>query len=201
MIDISDVKINYDDVLARLGFLKAKTKISHKAQENIKHVLALSKKLIIPKLAMSNAKIKSIDGNIVSTDNGYEIKSFDIAKLLNGSCEIYGIAATIGQEIERARNKCIDEKNVFDGIVFDAAGSVAVENLIGMANDWIKNIAKKNNKSITRRFSCGYGDWALSNQKEFLEWVGGAKIGIKLNESFLMAPEKSVSALIGVKDE
>ena len=59
-------------------------------------------------------------------------------------------------------------------------------------------------KEITRfgykktfRFGVGYGDWPLSTQTEVMELTQASKIGISLNESFIMSPRLSVSAVIG----
>jgi cobalamin-dependent methionine synthase I len=48
------------------------------------------------------------------------------------------------------------------------------------------------------RFSPGYGDWAIQNQKDFLQWLGADKLGITLAPSLQMMPRKSVSALLGI---
>ena len=54
--------------------------------------------------------------------------------------------------------------------------------------------------SLRPRFSPGYGDLPLTVQKEFMTLLDCAHlIGINLNESLLMSPSKSVTAIIGMK--
>ena len=49
------------------------------------------------------------------------------------------------------------------------------------------------------RFSPGYGDFPLSCQPQLLGCLeAGKRIGITLTDSYLMAPSKSVTAVIGV---
>jgi cobalamin-dependent methionine synthase I len=60
-------------------------------------------------------------------------------------------------------------------------------------------LAAKRGLVTTRRYSPGYGDWGVSAQKDFLAWLGAGHIGIKLTESSQMLPEKSVSAILGIK--
>ena len=49
------------------------------------------------------------------------------------------------------------------------------------------------------RFSPGYGDLPIEVQKDFLPLLDAERrLGITLSESCLMAPSKSVTAIIGV---
>ncbi len=53
--------------------------------------------------------------------------------------------------------------------------------------------------SLRPRFSPGYGDLPLAVQREFMTLLDCAHlIGINLNESLLMSPSKSVTAIIGM---
>ena len=55
-------------------------------------------------------------------------------------------------------------------------------------------------RSLCPRFSPGYGDLPLAVQREFMTLLDCAHlIGINLNESLLMSPSKSVTAIIGIK--
>ena len=54
-------------------------------------------------------------------------------------------------------------------------------------------------KSVSR-FSAGYGDFPLECQRGLLEMLRADKIlGISLNDSLLMTPAKSVTAVVGLK--
>jgi hypothetical protein len=198
MINVSAVQIPYDKLLARLGFLKAKTQMDEKTERLIKENLNLVQKLIKPKAVIAFDNI-TVNGGIAAFENGFEIKSADMAKLLDGCFKAYGIAVTIGDAAEKRRDDYISKKETFNALIFDAAGSVAAEETIASAYKQIEDFEKTNENSLTKRFSPGYGDWALEAQGGLLNWLGAAQIGIALTESFLMKPEKSVSAVIGVK--
>ena len=54
---------------------------------------------------------------------------------------------------------------------------------------------------LTDRFSPGYGDLPLSLQADFLRATdAGRKLGITVNDSFLMTPCKTVTAVIGLSE-
>ena len=56
---------------------------------------------------------------------------------------------------------------------------------------------------VTRpRFSPGYGDFPLEFQKDIFNLLSPNKrIGLTLNNSLLMSPTKSVTAVVGIVDE
>ena len=61
---------------------------------------------------------------------------------------------------------------------------------------------EKNSLYLRPRFSPGYGDFPLENQKNLLDALeAGKRIGIKLTDSLLMTPSKSVTAVMGISSE
>jgi hypothetical protein len=202
MLRISTIEIPYSKLLARLGYLQAKTKLDEKTAGMIKEILSLSQKLIKPKAVIAFENITAIsrnkDSSEISFENGYKIKSGNIAELLKNCFKAYGIAITVGGALEVRRDEFLKKKETFNALISDAVGSVAAEETINLANSQIKSYEEKNGNTLTRRYSPGYGDWVLEDNGHFLNWIGAEHIGIKLNEFFQMKPEKSVSALIGV---
>ena len=49
------------------------------------------------------------------------------------------------------------------------------------------------------RFSPGYGDWALTNQKNFFTITGADEIGMSLSSAMMLMPRKSITAIIGLE--
>ncbi|BAG14068.1 cobalamin-dependent methionine synthase [Candidatus Endomicrobiellum trichonymphae] len=202
MLRISTIEIPYNKLLVRLGYLQTKTKLDEKTAVMIKETLSLAQKLIKPKAVVAFENIATISGNKtsneISFENGYKIKSGNIAKLLKNCFKVYGIGITVGGALELRIDEFLKKKETFNALISDAAGSVAAEETINLANAQIKAYEEKNGNMVTRRYSPGYGDWILEDNRQFLNWIGAEHIGIKLNEFCHMKPEKSVSALIGV---
>ena len=62
------------------------------------------------------------------------------------------------------------------------------------------NLAKKEGFNLTKmRFSPGFGDLSLENQKQFFKALELEKIGLRLTDSLMIVPEKSVTAIVGVE--
>jgi hypothetical protein len=190
--------MNFFKVLARMGYARGKTKLDKKTRQLIVDETKLAKKIIQGKLTISFSKItarKSPDR--IFLEPGFVLKSKDLFKLFKGCSLVYGFAVTIGPALEARRDRYLSEKQSAKAVILDAIGSVAAEELAETTNIRIKKSVLKKGLGVTRRFSPGYGDWGLENQKEFLKWLGAEKIGIKLSPSFQMSPEKSITAVLG----
>ena len=66
-----------------------------------------------------------------------------------------------------------------------------------MQNDLEEQMSKEG-KKITNRFSPGYCGWNVSEQHKLFSLLPGNFCGIRLTESALMDPVKSVSGIIGI---
>ena len=67
-------------------------------------------------------------------------------------------------------------------------------------NEWVRGEEAVKGNLLSPRYSPGYGDVPLSVQKDICRELDCAKtVGITLTESLLMIPEKSVTAVIGIR--
>ena len=84
-------------------------------------------------------------------------------------------------------------------LILDAAGSAAVENVCdNLCADLAAAFAPRH---LTDRFSPGYGDLPLNQQRWFFSLLDiNRRLGVSLTESGLMVPQKTVTALVGVSD-
>lgn len=106
------------------------------------------------------------------------------------------MCATVGAEVDRLIRRT-QVTDMAKAVIFDAMGSVAVEQICDKAEKFIADEAK--NFYLTWRFSPGYGDYPIELQKDFLQILNApAKIGLCTNDSFLLTPVKSVTAIMGL---
>lgn len=124
--------------------------------------------------------------------------SKDLAKCLWGSSEIVMFAATAGLEIDRHIAK-YERFSPVKALVAHAYGAERVECLCDVFCNEIQSEIAKEELYCTPRFSPGYGDLPLEIQKDFFNILNCSKhIGVALNESLLMTPSKSVTAIFGI---
>ena len=125
--------------------------------------------------------------------------SKDLQAHLAGCGEIVVFAATVGLEIDRlvARTNPLSPAKA---LLFNALGTERIEALCDAFETEVKAMVEKNEKALQRRFSPGYGDLPLELQREIVAALDcQRKIGLALNQSLLLSPSKSVTAIIGIQ--
>ena len=153
---------------------------------------------LTPRVCYAQTPIK-ITGSLV--DLGFcKVESKDLAKNLEGCESAIVFAATVGMSVDVL---CVKYARIspFRALLIQATGTERIEALCDLFEKEIKEELKTNGKTTRPRFSPGYGDLPLLLQKDIFPFLSPEKIGIRLGESLLMTPTKSVTAIIGIKDE
>jgi cobalamin-dependent methionine synthase I len=120
-----------------------------------------------------------------------------ITSHLQKAKKIVLLVVTLGMEIERKINQC-SVNDETKAVILEAICNDYIEKTCDLAQRNVKN-ELGSGWTLSRRFSPGYGDLPLSVQAKFLEIMQASKkLGIYLNESDLMIPRKSVTAILGV---
>ncbi|MBO4495745.1 MAG: hypothetical protein J5752_07810 [Clostridiales bacterium] len=128
----------------------------------------------------------------------FEQKSEKLKMNLQGCTKVVLFAATIGSGIDRLirRYEKADPKL---GLLLQGLGAERVESLCNAFDAEVKTCAEKLGGKTNWRYSPGYGDLPIEVQRVFLPLLDAERrLGITLSESCLMAPSKSVTAIIGV---
>jgi cobalamin-dependent methionine synthase I len=89
-------------------------------------------------------------------------------------------------------------------VTLQAAAAAMIESWCDEVNQKIIREASEQGFYCRPRFSPGYGDFPLERQREMVRILDTSRqIGVTLNESLLMSPSKSVTAVFGIrkKDE
>ena len=101
---------------------------------------------------------------------------------------------TVGPELEEEVTRLSGEGALLRAVVLDAAGSVGAEYM----DRAIQDMAAAEGLKTSCRASPGYGDWDVREQSAIFELVPGGRIGVRLSESGMMIPRKSVSFAIHI---
>lgn len=124
--------------------------------------------------------------------------SESLQRNLTGCDRIVVFAATVGLGIDRliARYSHLSPAKM---LMMQALGAERIEALCDVFCQWIQQDAEKSGLHPIPRFSPGYGDFPLELQKEIFRVLDcSRKIGLTLNDSLLMSPSKSVTAIVGL---
>ncbi|MBQ6539919.1 MAG: hypothetical protein IJL71_02720 [Oscillospiraceae bacterium] len=130
---------------------------------------------------------------------GETVQTKSLARHLKNCGEAYLIAVTAGMGIDRLIRTTAALSQA-ECLAIDAAGSSAVEWACDELNRELCETALSEGKSLRWRFSPGYGDFPLDYQLSLFKLMElGKNLGITLNDSLLMTPIKSVTAVIGIE--
>ena len=118
---------------------------------------------------------------------------------LCGADSVVAFAATVGLGIDRLIRKYASVSPT-KALYFQAIGAERIESVCDAFCQSISNQLQKNGQMLSKRFSPGYGDFSLQAQKSLCALLDTYKqIGVALNDSLLMSPSKSVTALCAVR--
>ncbi|MBQ7131431.1 MAG: Vitamin B12 dependent methionine synthase activation subunit [Oscillospiraceae bacterium] len=121
-----------------------------------------------------------------------------LKKHLSDCDRIVVFAATIGIETDRLIAK-YSRVSPARALMFQAIGAERIEALCNAFDDTVKNRYVAKGERTVPRVSPGYGDIELEMQRKIFSVLDcPRKIGLSLNDSLLMSPSKSVTAIIGV---
>ena len=126
------------------------------------------------------------------------VSSKALSKNLYNCHEAVVFAATIGIEIDRLIQKYL-HTDLPKAVFMQAIGAERIEALCNAFCDKLRSRESENGLHLRPRFSPGYGDLTIELQKDIIRTLDCfRKIGISLNESLLMSPSKSVTAIVGI---
>ena len=133
------------------------------------------------------------DGSRLELGQDLVLQSTALARNLSGCREVVLFCTTVGPLVDRGilANRLRPSR----ALVWDAAGTAAIEQLCDDFCAWLPRPQRP-------RFSPGYGDLPLSCQKDILKLLDAERLlGVRLTDSLLMTPCKSVTAFVGLDAE
>lgn len=144
------------------------------------------------------ADIEVNDG-IITVDNSMVWHSFKLAENLKNCRKIIIFGVTAGSEIVERTRMAFSGSGASEGAIFDAVGSESVEAATDALEDYLRRqYIRTGQLMVKHRFSPGYGDWPLEAQRDIFKTIPMGEIGVKLAPELIMAPEKSITAVIGI---
>jgi hypothetical protein len=117
---------------------------------------------------------------------------------VRGSRHAYLFIVTIGSDLEETATMLMESGEQLHGYLLDRIGSFAVESLAENFEDGLRRIYKDRGMSVSMRFSPGYCDWPIEEQRRLEKALPFSQAGVRLTESCMMIPKKSISGLVGV---
>ncbi len=127
-----------------------------------------------------------------------QTRSKNLEKNLKDCQQILVFGATLGSGVDILLHR-YGRLKMSRAVVLQAASAAMLETYCDWKNEALRQEYQEMGWYMRPRFSPGYGDFPLECQKE----IGAAlemskRIGVTLTDSLLMAPSKSVTAVMGL---
>ena len=164
-------------------------------------IILLKKKLHAlanPVLSYRMYRVETVYKNGVELEGNLCLKSSKLARTFNGCKEVVCFLGTIGTRIEKEIVRLMGQRRLSDAYVLDVMGSVTTENMVAQFYRRMKKLHETDNKTVTYRFSPGYCDWSVTDQKPLFRLLDAKAVGVQLTDSCLMQPRKSISGVFGI---
>jgi hypothetical protein len=195
------IKIDEEEVLRYQGYHRNKAEKTNEiilqiTREEIKQGYHLFK----PQGIYSKVIIKNISSEgRINLENRLNLEvNNSILNLLKGTSYLAFGLSTIGNHLEEKVTELFAQNEYPKAIALDAVGTVAERFLSNYIKSLVCQEAKEQNFQTAKYFSPGSGNWDISQQKNIFQIIPADKIGVKLTDSCMMIPKKSLSWVVGV---
>ena len=188
------MKFPVEDALRYLGAAGADGATRRMAEE----MAAMLEGCLRPRYTWRCFRAEREPGGIRLPEAGILLAGSLAARMLSECGDAVLMACTLGAGFDRME-KTWEARDMARAAVLDACGSAWTETGCDEAE---REIGERfPGRYRTDRFSPGYGDLPLELQAEILRALdAGRRLGISANESSLLMPAKSVTAVIGLSD-
>lgn len=188
-----------EKIYLRLGFKKRTTEISCDQKKETDLFINEASSLIFLQGMFLRMAINNNDGKKISLAGDLTFQSEKLAVFLRDCKEIILMGATAGKAIMEAIKEKTRHDDLAAAVVYDSTASEMTDAALDWIMDYFNQRLRREGKFLLpRRFSAGYADFNLENQKPIYEKLQMERIGVKINPSFILIPEKSVTAIGGI---
>ncbi len=155
--------------------------------------------LLVYKVCWRTFPVKEIESGL---DLGFmQTESRDLMHNLQACERFILFAATIGLATDRLITK-YGRLSPAKALCMQAIGAERIESVCDEFCDEQRQKYEAEGLAMKPRFSPGYGDFPLEAQRDVFRALDcHRKIGLSLNDSLLMSPSKSVSAIVGLSQK
>ena len=188
------IRVPVDEALRYMRAAGAEGEIRRMAEETAETL----ESRVTPRWTWRTCRLERSREGIVLPEAGLTLPGTLAEKML-AECDAAALlAVTLGAGFDRLEKEW-ETRDMARAAVMDACGNAWTEAACDAAEEEIRQ--RFQGKYLTDRFSPGYGDLPLSLQADFLRALdAGKRLGVTANQSFLLLPCKSVTAIIGLAD-
>lgn len=194
----NDLKLNVSQIESVIGYKEGEKEpvITDLISEVLKEVEPICR-IRAEYIIMPDVKFLDPDKSIEIGHLVFQVKKIVYGQLKKSDA-IALFLCTAGEEIGSRSRKAMKEGDLLRGYIYDIIGSEIVEAAADLMQKTLETEMASEGKRITNRFSPGYCGWNVAEQHKLFQLIPDNFCGIRLTDSALMDPVKSVSGFIGI---
>ncbi len=190
--EFSAPDVNTEEILRYAGCRRG---IDDTTRELLKEAIKEAEDLFVYKVCCLTADVTVTEDGISVCDEYFSSRL--LAKTMKSCKKVIIFGATVGIAVDRLIMR-YSRLSPAKAVLLQGYGAERIE---ALCDEFCISMQKKHPEyTFTSRFSPGYGDLDIKNQKTIFKMLNCEKnIGLFLNESMLMSPTKSVTAFVGMR--
>jgi hypothetical protein len=196
--NFSDLNLNISQIEQVMGYKEGESQetISELIRKLLKEmepvcIIKAEYRIFIPE------KFDDLEKSIRINDLVFNVKKIVFGQIKRAE-RIAVFLCTAGNEIGMRSRAAMKDGDLLTGYVYDVIGSEVVETAVDLLQNTLQGAMSADGNKITNRYSPGYCGWDVAEQHKLFQLIPDNYCGIKINDSALMTPEKSVSGFIGI---
>lgn len=196
---ITDIRLDFNlrDVYRLLGY-RSKNRPPKRVRHCVNAIVEKSLSFIKPKILLTGKNIIKVEDSMLLLSDNITFKSTKLAHVLSRCGKVVLFLCTIGKGFDAEMKRLMRQNRLKEAYILDAVGSVAVEKSVNIMQGRMDRGLLRFNRRTTMRFSPGYCDWRLEEQRVLFSLLDNNMIDVELTSGCLMSPRKSVSGVMGV---
>lgn len=189
-------------IYTRLGYNKNITDLSSEVEQEMERDITKAERFLDITVAYRIMDIVEVEPPMVILKDGTVFSGYKLSDLMATCTQVLLMAATGGKKIMDLISELQAIGKMSEAVVVDAVASEITDSGLDLVMAMINQQLKPQGRFLTKmRFSPGYGDFDICQQKDFYRLLEGESLGITLNQYFMLIPEKSVFAIAGVSEK
>lgn len=190
---------NISLILSRLGYDKRRTVLPGEAMREVERLILYAENTLNLTAVYRIMDISQIESPQVVLEDGTILSGMRLSDLLKYSHQALIMGATGGKKIMELIEGLQTEGKISEAAVIDAAASEITDSALDLVMTIVEQYLRPKGRFLTKmRFSPGYGDFDIAQQRDFYRLLKGEKLGLTLTDTCMLIPEKSVFAIAGI---
>ncbi|MBK7106515.1 MAG: hypothetical protein IPH62_14645 [Ignavibacteriae bacterium] len=193
--DQSEIEIDKVKIADEIGYVNGN--LPENIDDLLNQIILESKGKIYIEAGYKTGELKLFNKNIFFNDTEFNVNKIIYNQFIEADNAAIFVC-TIGNEMELWSKKNTAEGDLLRGYLIDVTASTIVENVADLLHDFIGKTFIEKDWKITNRYSPGYCNWQVNEQQNLFSLLPKNFCNIKLSDSSLMNPIKSISGIIGI---